>query len=104
MGSGAPDGYGAALGTFPTHTKTQRNYWVDVVFKGAACGRAFDHGAARKPERYRRTDGNILSYRNGHRSTQLSVEKERGSCQRRNFGELQNFGHNVRGTTARSSP
>src|SRR5258708_6503648 len=55
-------------------------------FQGCGCGRAFDHGAARKPERYRRTDGNILSYRNGHRSTQLSVEKERGSCQRRNFG------------------
>jgi len=34
-GSGAPDGIWGGAGTFPTHTNSA-NYWVDVVFKGAA--------------------------------------------------------------------
>src|SRR6266404_4946793 len=58
------------------------------------CGGTFDHNAAGQPDGNSGTNGSIHSGGDGHGTTDLSVEEERDSGQRRNFVRIYNTSDN----------
>ncbi len=85
-------------------TPGQRDQQRRDPHRQPSSGGTVDHHAASEPDRYRRTDSNLLGDCDRNRAAELSVAEERHGHQRRNFVELHDPGRNDVLTMAHSSP